>query len=128
MAERNNRTTLQGTVTSIKNNKTITVTVSTERNHPLYGKRVGYAKKFAAHDEKNEAKVGDVVTIMACRPLSKTKHFRLVSIDKRAVDVEAASAVEASLEVSEGSAAEIAPEEKASEEAPKAEEAKKEGE
>jgi small subunit ribosomal protein S17 len=88
--ERNNRTTFQGVVTSIKMNKTIAVTVSTKRNDPLYAKRVGYSKKYYAHDEKNEAKVGDVVTIMACRPISKTKRFRLVSIDKHAVDLEGA--------------------------------------
>jgi ribosomal protein S17 len=52
-------------------NKTIAVTVSTKRNDPLYAKRVGYSKKYYAHDEKNEAKVGDVVTIMACRPISR---------------------------------------------------------
>ena len=105
--ERNARTTIQGVVTSIKNNKTITVTVSTERNHPLYNKRVGYSKKFAAHDEKNEAKLGDVVTIMACRPLSKTKKFRLVSIDKRKEEIVSAEEVEETLEVNEGSAAEV---------------------
>ena len=55
--ERNNRISVQGTVTSVKMNKTIVVTVSTERNHPLYGKRVGYRKKFYAHDENNEAQL-----------------------------------------------------------------------
>lgn len=82
--ERNHRNTLQGVVTGAKNDKTIAVTVSTKRNDPLYAKRVGYSKKYYAHDEKNEAKVGDVVTIMACRPISKTKRFRLISIDKKA--------------------------------------------
>ena len=71
--ERNNRISVQGTVTSVKMNKTIVVTVSTERNHPLYGKRVGYRKKFYAHDENNEAQLGDVVTIMATRPISILK-------------------------------------------------------
>lgn len=87
--ERNNRISVQGTVTSVKMNKTIVVTVSTERNHPLYGKRVGYRKKFYAHDENNSAELGDVVTIMATRPISKMVRFRLVSIDKKAVVPEA---------------------------------------
>ena len=65
MEERKRRTTVQGVVTSKKNAKTITVTVSTERNHPLYQKRVGYSKKYYAHDENDTAEVGDTVTIMA---------------------------------------------------------------
>ncbi len=88
--ERNNRTSFTGVVTAIKNDKTITVTVSTKRNDPIYAKRVGYAKKFYAHDENNECHIGDVVTIMACRPISKTKKFRLVSIDKKFVSAEEA--------------------------------------
>jgi small subunit ribosomal protein S17 len=115
--ERNRRSTLQGTVTSIKMNKTIAVTVSTKQNDPLYAKRVSYSKKYYAHDEKNEAKVGDVVTIMACRPISKTKRFRLISIDKHAIVADKANDVEAALENKEGSAAEIAPEAKAEEKA-----------
>ena len=55
------------------------------RKHPLYGKRVEYSKKFTAHDENNEAKVGDLVKIMETRPLSKTKKFRLVEIVEKAV-------------------------------------------
>jgi len=107
--ERNNRTSFQGVVTSIKMNKTIAVTVSTKRNDPLYAKRVGYSKKYYAHDEKNEAKVGDVVTIMACRPISKTKRFRLVSIDQHAILDQKAADVEAALENKEGSAAVVKP-------------------
>jgi len=107
--ERNNRTSFEGVVTSIKMNKTIAVTVSTKRNDPLYAKRVGYSKKYYAHDEKNEAKVGDVVTIMACRPISKTKRFRLVSIDKRAIQAQKAEDVEVAMENKEGSTNEIKP-------------------
>lgn len=102
--ERNTRTTFQGVVTSIKMDKTITVTVSTKQNDPLYQKRVGYSKKYHAHDEKNAAHVGDIVTIMACRPISKTKRFILVSIDKKAVETEKANEVEAKSEANEGSA------------------------
>ena len=99
--ERNHRTTIQGVVTSVKMAKTIVVTVSTERNDSLYVKRVGYSKKYYAHDEKGLAKLGDTVTIMACRPMSKLKRFRLVSIDKTPVleDVEKA---EEALEAKEG--------------------------
>ena len=78
------RRTVQGVVVSDKNDKTIVVLVETHRRHPKYGKRVKYGKKFYAHDENNEAKVGDVVTIMETRKLSATKRFRLVSIDKNA--------------------------------------------
>ena len=74
------RTTLVGKVVSAKNDKTITVLVETYKNHPLYGKRVKYSKKYVAHDEKNEAKEGDTVRIAATRPLSKTKRYELVEV------------------------------------------------
>ena len=83
--ERNRRTSLQGVVVSDKMAKTIVVEVETHKRHPKYAKRVKYSSKYYAHDEKNEAKVGDLVTIMGCRPLSATKRFRLVSIDEKAV-------------------------------------------
>lgn len=76
---------LVGKVVSDKADKTITVLVETYKNHPLYGKRVKYSKKYTAHDEKNEAKVGDKVRIAETRPLSKTKRFRLVEIIEKAV-------------------------------------------
>ena len=66
-----------GRVVSDKNDKTITVLVETYRKDPLYGKRVKYSKKYTAHDEKNEAKVGDKVRIVETRPLSKKKTFPL---------------------------------------------------
>ena len=72
--------TFTGTVVSDKNDKTITVLVTTYKKHSLYNKRVISSKKFTAHDETNQAKVGDVVKIMECRPLSRTKKFRLVEI------------------------------------------------
>ena len=81
--ERNRRTSLQGVVVSDKMDKTIVVEVETHKRHPKYAKRIKYSNKYYAHDERNEAKVGDVVTIMGCRPLSATKRFRLVSIDKK---------------------------------------------
>ena len=76
---------LVGKVVSDKTDKTITVLVETYKKDPLYGKRVKYSKKYAAHDEKNEAKVGDKVRIAETRPLSKSKHFRLVEIVEKAI-------------------------------------------
>ena len=76
---------LVGKVVSAKNDKTITVLVETYGKHPLYGKRVKSSKKYAAHDEKNEAKIGDTVRIAETRPLSKNKHFRLVEIVEKAI-------------------------------------------
>lgn len=82
---RNTRKVYTGHVVSDKMDKTITVAVDTYKNHPVYGKRVKYTKKFKAHDENNAAKNGDVVRIMETRPLSATKHFRLVEIVEKAV-------------------------------------------
>ena len=76
---------LIGKVVSAKNDKTITVLVETYKNDKLYHKRVKSSKKYAAHDEKNVAKVGDKVRICETRPLSKTKHFRLVEVVEKAV-------------------------------------------
>lgn len=74
-----------GTVVSDKTDKTITVLIETYKKDPLYGKRVKDSKKYAVHDEGNEAKVGDRVRIVETRPLSKTKHYRLVEIVEKAV-------------------------------------------
>ena len=76
---------LVGKVVSASSDKTITVLVETYKKDTLYGKRVKYSKKYAAHDEKNEASVGDTVRIIETRPLSKTKHFRLVEIVEKAI-------------------------------------------
>ena len=86
--ERSNRKTYRGTVVSDKMDKTITVIIETKKTHPLYGKRVKYSKKFKAHDELNEARIGDVVEIMETRPLSATKRFRLVKVVQKAVVLE----------------------------------------
>ncbi|KPN79107.1 30S ribosomal protein S17 [Apilactobacillus zhangqiuensis] len=83
--ERNMRKVYRGRVVSDKMDKTITVVVETYKTHPTYGKRVKYSKKYKAHDENNEAKLGDVVEIMETRKLSATKNFRLVNIVKKAV-------------------------------------------
>lgn len=78
--ERNQRRVLTGIVVSDASEKTITVKVTSYRKHRLYGKQVIQTKKFAAHDENNEAKTGDVVKIMETRPISKSKRFRLLEI------------------------------------------------
>lgn len=87
MEERNVRKTFTGVVVSAKNDKTITVKVDTYKKHPLYSKRVLSSKKLRAHDENNEAKNGDIVTIMETRPLSATKRFRLVKIVEKKIIV-----------------------------------------
>ena len=79
------RRSISGVVVSDKNDKTIVVLVETHKRHSKYGKRVKYSKKYYAHDENNEAKNGDTVTIMETRRLSALKRFRLVSVDKKAV-------------------------------------------
>lgn len=81
---RNQRKVYQGRVVSDKMDKTITVAVETKKNHPIYGKRMNYSKKYKVHDENNTAKVGDIVRIMETRPLSATKRFRLVEIVEKA--------------------------------------------
>jgi small subunit ribosomal protein S17 len=72
-----------GSVTSDKGDKTIVITVRTRKTHPIYKKQYTVNTKFMAHDEKNEAKVGDLVTISATRPVSARKHFRLEKIIER---------------------------------------------
>ena len=75
--------TLIGTVTSDKRDKTITVSIVSRETHPLYRKQYTKTRKYTAHDEKNEAKVGDRVEIAMTRPLSKTKAYTLVKIVER---------------------------------------------
>lgn len=75
--------TFTGIVTSDKADKTITITVTSRETHPLYGKQYSVNRKYTAHDEKNEARQGDRVTISEVRPISKTKSFTLASIDER---------------------------------------------
>jgi small subunit ribosomal protein S17 len=78
--ERNNRKVYTGIVVSDKMDKTITVVVDTYKKSPLYGKRIKTSKKFHVHDEEGLAAIGDTVTIMETRPLSKTKRFRLLTV------------------------------------------------
>jgi small subunit ribosomal protein S17 len=84
MSERNERKTKIGRVVSDKMDKTIVVAIEELKSHKLYKKSVKRTVKFQAHDEKNEAGVGDRVLIMETRPLSKHKHWRLVEIVEKA--------------------------------------------
>ncbi|EPZ45875.1 30S ribosomal protein S17 [Alicyclobacillus acidoterrestris] len=83
--ERNERKERIGKVVSDKMNKTIVVAVEENVKHRLYSKTIRRTKKFKAHDENNEAKIGDTVRIMETRPLSKDKRWRLVEIIEKAV-------------------------------------------
>ncbi len=82
--ERGLRKTRIGVVVSDKMEKTITVEIRTRVKHPLYGKIMNRTEKFKAHDENNEAGIGDTVRIMETRPLSKDKRWRLVEIVEKA--------------------------------------------
>ncbi|MFB5192210.1 30S ribosomal protein S17 [Alicyclobacillus fastidiosus] len=85
MVERNERKERIGKVVGDKMNKTIVVAVEENVKHRLYSKTIRRTTKFKAHDENNEAKIGDVVRIMETRPLSKDKRWRLVEIIEKAV-------------------------------------------
>ena len=76
--------TLTGIVTSDVRDKTITVTVTSRETHPLYGNQYTVSRKYTAHDENNEAHIGDRVRIVETRPLSKTKSFKLDVIEEKA--------------------------------------------
>jgi small subunit ribosomal protein S17 len=76
--------TLQGRVVSNKMDKTITVLVERQVQHPIYGKFIRRSTKVHAHDENNECRAGDMVVVEQCRPLSKTKTWRLVRVVERA--------------------------------------------
>ena len=82
--ERNNRKTRTGKVVSDKMDKTVVVAIETKVRHPLYGKIINKTTKFKAHDENNEAKINDYVSIMETRPLSKDKRWRVTSIVEKA--------------------------------------------
>ena len=79
--------TLQGRVVSDKMDKSITVVIERRVKHPIYGKFVRKSTKVHAHDENNECKIGDVVIVEQCRPLSKTKSWRLVKLVERATAI-----------------------------------------
>ena len=82
--QRHRRRVKQGRVASNKMDKTIVVVTETRVPHPVYGKIVRKSVRFKAHDEKNDANIGDTVRIAECRPLSRDKRWRLVEIVERA--------------------------------------------
>ena len=84
MEERNLRKTRVGIVVSDKMDKTVTVAIEDNVEHPIYGKIIKRTLKVHAHDENNECGIGDKVSIMETRPLSKTKRWRLVSVVEKA--------------------------------------------
>lgn len=77
--------TLIGTVTSDVADKTITITVTSRETHPIYGKKYTVNRKYAAHDENNDAKKGDLVRIIETRPISKRKSFKLDEVLRRSI-------------------------------------------
>jgi small subunit ribosomal protein S17 len=83
-AERGRRKVRTGVVVSDKMDKTVLIRIDRKVRHPLYRKTVARSNKLAAHDERNEAHVGDTVRVMETRPLSKTKRWRVVEIVERA--------------------------------------------
>jgi small subunit ribosomal protein S17 len=83
--ERNMRKIRKGTVISDKMDKTVVVKVETLKKHPKYHKFVKRSKKYIAHDENNECRIGDVVELMETRPLSKTKRWRVVRVLERPI-------------------------------------------
>jgi small subunit ribosomal protein S17 len=82
--ERNSRKVRQGIVVSAAADKTCVVQIKERKPHPVYGKMITTTKKLHAHDENNEAGVGDTVRIMETRPISKLKRWRLVTIIEKA--------------------------------------------
>lgn len=81
---RNARKVRTGVVVSISGDKSITVKIDYRKHHPKYGKMMTISKKLHCHDEKNACGLGDTVTVMETRPLSKTKRWRVVEIVERA--------------------------------------------
>lgn len=95
---RNNRRVLRGTVQSDKMAKSVVVSIARTFKHAKYGKYMQRSKKYHAHDEDGIAKVGDLVEIVATRPLSKTKRWRVVSVVQRASDLALADAQSGAVE------------------------------
>ena len=79
-----NRRTYTGVVVSDKMDKTVVIEVTTKKLHSLYKKYVTWSRKLKAHDEENDAKMGDTIRIEECRPISKTKTWRMVEVVERA--------------------------------------------
>jgi small subunit ribosomal protein S17 len=87
MSEASSARTLSGRVISDKMDKTVTVLVERRVTHPIYGKIIRRSVKLHAHDENNECHTGDTVLIQECRPLSRTKSWRVTQLVEKALDV-----------------------------------------
>lgn len=87
MSEQKTARTISGKVVSNKMDKSIVVLVERKIKHPMYGKFVKRSTKLHAHDEANECRIGDTVTIKQVRPISKTKTWALESVDEKAVEI-----------------------------------------
>lgn len=87
MSEQKTARTISGKVVSNKMDKSIVVLVERKIKHPVYGKFVKRSTKLHAHDEANECRIGDTVTIKQTRPISKTKTWALESVDEKAVEI-----------------------------------------
>jgi small subunit ribosomal protein S17 len=87
MSESNLKRTLTGTVVSDKMDKTVTVLIERKTKHPVMGKIIRVSKKYHAHDEANECRQGDVVLIEECRPLAKTKSWRVTKLVEKAQSI-----------------------------------------
>ena len=87
-AERKQRKTVRGVVVSRSGDKSIRIVIDYRIKHPVYGKYINRRTKFGVHDEENVAQVGDVVEVVQCRPMSKTKAWRLLSVVQKAIDKE----------------------------------------
>jgi small subunit ribosomal protein S17 len=84
MSEAANKRQLTGRVVSDKMTKTVTVLVQRRMKHPLYGKFVTRSSKYHAHDEQSECKAGDLVVIEECRPISRTKSWKVIQVAEKA--------------------------------------------
>ncbi len=113
---------IQGIVVSDKADKTIVLSVTQRKTHPIYKKQYSRTSKYIAHDEKNEAKIGDMVEVIETRPISKRKTLTLSKILRKA-DIAASQTVEAVTASDEGSEAKIKAEKEAEAKAKAAEEA-----
>jgi len=87
MSDSKMKRTLTGTVVSDKMDKTVTVLVERKVKHPLLGKIISVSKKYHAHDEANEFHAGDVVSIEECRPIAKTKSWRVAKLIEKATAI-----------------------------------------
>ena len=87
-AERKQRKTVRGVVVSRSGDKSVRIVIDYRIKHPVYGKYINRRTKFGVHDEENVAQVGDVVEVVQCRPMSKTKAWRLLSVVQKAIDKE----------------------------------------